>query len=202
MENAPAAPTGSSQSPDAPSSQQPNGAPKPSAALPTINEEKKVSGKELKAQKAAEKAARRAQKKSEDGPSQIQPSTPKPSKKGQQQQQNSKPGTSKPTQGATLPLPNQQSNVPHRGRRLSTSAPAVQPVVSAKPKAKTSAKQVSLFGHLYGQPRRYDIEGTSKEVHPAVLALGLQMSNYEVCGSTARCVAMLLAFKSVGLILY
>lgn len=41
------------------------------------------------------------------------------------------------------------------------------------------------------------MEGVNKEVHPAVLALGLQMSTFTVCGSNARCVAMLLAFKKV-----
>jgi translation initiation factor eIF-2B subunit delta len=39
--------------------------------------------------------------------------------------------------------------------------------------------------------------GASKDVHPAILALGLQYSSYAICGSTARMVAMLLAFKAV-----
>ena len=59
------------------------------------------------------------------------------------------------------------------------------------------AKQaVALFGNL-SETRRRTITRSSKDIHPAVLALGLQMSSYEICGSTARCVAMLLAFKSV-----
>jgi translation initiation factor eIF-2B subunit delta len=55
---------------------------------------------------------------------------------------------------------------------------------------------VPLFGHL-AQNRRIGIAGASKDVHPAVLTLGLQMSRYEICGSTARVLAMMLAFKAV-----
>jgi translation initiation factor eIF-2B subunit delta len=60
-------------------------------------------------------------------------------------------------------------------------------------------KQVGLFfGHLYSQPRQHSIAGATKEVHPAILALGLQYSSYVVCGSIARMVSMLLAFKAVS----
>ncbi|PYH43812.1 translation initiation factor eIF2B subunit delta [Aspergillus saccharolyticus JOP 1030-1] len=62
---------------------------------------------------------------------------------------------------------------------------------------KTDDKNVAVFGHLYGQQRRTTVAGAGKEVHPAVLALGLQMRDYVVCGSSARCVATLLAFKRV-----
>ena len=58
-------------------------------------------------------------------------------------------------------------------------------------------REVALFGHLYGHGRRMTIDGAPKEVHPSVLALGLQMSSYAICGSNARCVAMLNAFKTV-----
>ncbi|RAH76217.1 IF-2B-domain-containing protein [Aspergillus japonicus CBS 114.51] len=62
---------------------------------------------------------------------------------------------------------------------------------------KADDKNVAVFGHLYGQQRRTTVAGAGKEVHPAVLALGLQMRDYVVCGSSARCVATLLAFKRV-----
>jgi translation initiation factor eIF-2B subunit delta len=173
---------------------QSNGTPK-AAPKPAPSEEKKLSGKELKALKVAEKAARRAQKKDDIPPPAAGPSASKPAKKGPQQQTpKGGSGPAKSTSGIAKAGAGTQSTIPVRGRRPSTSAPAGKPVVVA-PKPKV--KQVGLFGHLYGQPRRYGIEGASKEVHPSVLALGLQMSNYEICGSTARCVAMLLAFKSV-----
>jgi translation initiation factor eIF-2B subunit delta len=68
-------------------------------------------------------------------------------------------------------------------------------------KKKKEDKSVAVFGHLYGQQRRTTIAGAGKEVHPAVLALGLQLRDYVVCGSSARCVATMLAFKRVSLIL-
>ncbi|KAJ6019277.1 hypothetical protein N7522_001344 [Penicillium canescens] len=71
-----------------------------------------------------------------------------------------------------------------------TSAPVEQ-------KKKKDDKKVAVFGHLYGQQRRTTVAGAGKEVHPAVLALGLQLRDYVVCGSSARCVATLLAFKRV-----
>lgn len=69
---------------------------------------------------------------------------------------------------------------------------------SVPPPVYKENKHVALFGHLYGNPRRTTIAGAGKDVHPAVLALGLQMSNYVICGSTARCVATFLVFKRVS----
>lgn len=85
-----------------------------------------------------------------------------------------------------------QSSLPHR-QALSHAAP-----FPAEPEKEN--KNVALFDHLYGNPRRTTIAGAGKDVNPSVLALGLQMRNYIVCGSSARCTAMLLAFKRVGVI--
>ncbi|KAJ5894324.1 hypothetical protein N7495_006015 [Penicillium taxi] len=88
---------------------------------------------------------------------------------------------------------NQKDATPRRG-----SGPVVQTGATTEPKKKkTSDKIVSVFGHLYGQQRRTTVAGAAKEVHPAVLALGLQLRDYVVCGSSARCVATMLAFKRV-----
>jgi translation initiation factor eIF-2B subunit delta len=64
-------------------------------------------------------------------------------------------------------------------------------------KKKKDDKKVAVFGHLYGQQRRVTVGGATKEVHPAILALGMQLVDYTICGSSARCVATLLAFKRV-----
>ncbi|KAI9760875.1 MAG: hypothetical protein M4579_001376 [Chaenotheca gracillima] len=103
---------------------------------------------------------------------------------------------------------NQAENEPkgHHKRHGSTSIQAqkslpIRPAkVTSTPSTEgrpTENKNVALFGHLYSQPRRTSISGAGKEIHPAVLALGIQMSSYVVCGSNARCVAMLLVFKKV-----
>jgi translation initiation factor eIF-2B subunit delta len=189
MENTISSPAGATPQIDSATTSTHNAVTKatPTPASTPATEEKKLSGAELKKQQKAEKAAKRAKAKAESGASRPPPAAPKAPKKDQQQVPKgaSAKGGAITTAAASKP----QSTLPSRTRRLSTTAPPIKPA---------PVKQVSLFGHLYGHPRRYGIEGATKEVHPAILALGLQMSNYEVCGSTARCVAMLLAFKSVG----
>jgi len=161
-----------------------NGAPKPPTAAP--KEEKKLSGKELKAKNAAEKAARRAQKIVPGPSAPVLDAAPKAQRK------DSKPVQGKPAAGGPSGAPQNQAGVMNRQRRPSVNA-LEKP--APKPKAVTK-QQVPLFGHL-AQQRRHGIGGVSKDVHPAVLSLGLQISRYEVCGSTARVLAMLLSFKAV-----
>ncbi|KAI4105041.1 MAG: hypothetical protein L6R37_002929 [Teloschistes peruensis] len=76
--------------------------------------------------------------------------------------------------------------------------PSQQPAPVPVPEPrKSEVKKVAFLSHLYGAPRRTTIAGAHKDIHPSVLALGLQMSNYVICGSNARCVSTLLVFKKV-----
>jgi len=147
--------------------------------------EKALTPAELKKKAKAEKAARRAKEKLEreggagaaggsaPGPGQARPPmTPKKDAAG---------GSAAQKGSRALPQ-----------RRGSQSGAAVEL------KKKKEDKSVAVFGHLYGQQRRTTIAGAGKEVHPAVLALGLQLRDYVVCGSSARCVATMLAFKRVS----
>ncbi|KAL9079607.1 MAG: hypothetical protein Q9157_001544 [Trypethelium eluteriae] len=180
------------------SSQQPNGSAKSAESVPA---EPKLSGAELKKKKQAEKAARREREKAERaaaGGTSVAPNTPAPPQAGKGDSQKK----SKPNQQDQKS--NQQDKAQHF-RRGSGTTPTSQklPVRSSQPstqamtRKKPSSKEVGLFGHLYGHPRRQTLHPTPpKEVHPSVLNLGLQMSTYTVCGSNARCVAMLLAFKA------
>jgi translation initiation factor eIF-2B subunit delta len=167
--------------------------------------EQKLSPAELKKRAKAEKQARRAaQKESSGGPpdsaipvassSSAGPGTDGrgPRQPGQQQQ---KPKQQQRTQQRQSGQDRQQagqggqhSGLPVRARRGSQSAPKE----TAK---KHDSKNVELFSHLYTQPRRQNIDGASKDVHPSVVALGFQISSYEITGSSARCVGMLNAFK-------
>lgn len=149
---------------------------------------KKISAAELKKQKQAEKQARRAQAKA-TGPSTDSPKGP-PSKEGKGSQKESK---SLPKDDKSRPLPLRRRNSqPNAGPAPKT------PVKEVKKDVKKEVKQRGLFfGHLSNQLRQHTLVGASKSVHPAILALGLQYSSYVVCGSTARMVAMLLAFKAV-----
>lgn len=148
----------------------------------TTDVPKKLSPAELKKLAKAEKQAKRAQAKSSSSvPNQQQG----PPKDGQKQQKESKQGPkddkSRPLQVRRRPS---QSNVP--------------PAKELEKRTKKEPKQSGLFfGHLYSQPKQQSLVGASKDVHPAVLALGLQYSSYAICGSTARMVAMLLVFKTV-----
>ncbi|KAK4631614.1 putative translation initiation factor eIF-2B subunit delta [Fulvia fulva] len=171
-------------------------------------QEQKLPPAELKKRAKAEKQARRAAQKEQTaaptggppaeaaaanvetkptkqggnaGPAQQKP-------KGEKQQQPT--GAQKQGEQNKGPGGAQQASLPVRNRRGSQSQPAPK-----EPVKRQENKQVELFSHLYNQPRRHTLEGVSKDVHPAVLALGFQMSSYEICGSSARCVAMLLAFK-------
>ncbi|KAF2112877.1 hypothetical protein BDV96DRAFT_496894 [Lophiotrema nucula] len=142
----------------------------------------KLSGAELKKRAKADKAAKRAAAKATEAP--LEPKGLAP-KEAQQQQKGSK---QPPKDDKSRPLP----------LRRRPSNPTVPPAKEHKVQPKKEKKQTGLFfGHLYSQPRQHSIVGATKDVHPAVLALGLQYSSYVICGSTARMVAMLLAFKAV-----
>ncbi|EAW13156.1 translation initiation factor eIF2B subunit delta [Aspergillus clavatus NRRL 1] len=149
----------------------------------------KLSPAELKKRAKAEKTARRAKERAEreqtGGAAPAQgPSTP--ARKGQ-------PGAGGSGAGAKDSAAAQaQKGSKHLPRRGSGQAGG-----AAEKKKKQEDKSVAVFGHLYGQQRRTTVAGAGKEVHPAVLALGLQMRDYVICGSSARCVATLLAFKRV-----
>ncbi|KAH0369531.1 IF-2B-domain-containing protein, partial [Aureobasidium melanogenum] len=162
--------------------------------------EKKLSGAELKKQKQAEKAARREKEKAERmaqlGQTAAAPQTPaKGSKGGDAKKGGEAAQKGGPAQGQAQHKKGQSQggNLPMRGK---PGPGGVIPMTQQQQPQRKTNKEVGLFGHLYtNAPKRNTMEGVSKEVHPAVLALGLQMSSFTVCGSNARCVAMLLAFK-------
>lgn len=163
--------------------------------------EPKLSGAELKKKQKAEKAARRERGKAERavaGGATTGQAAPAHTQTGKSDSQKK----AKPAQQDQKP---QLQDKAHHPRRGSGTAPTSQKLSirssqplpqSTRPKM-SSSKEVGLFGHLYGQSRRQTLHPTPpKEVHPSVLSLGLQMSNYTICGSNARCVAMLLSFKA------
>lgn len=164
-----------------------------SAAIPA--DAPALSGKEAKAAAKAAKAARRAAEKDAKG---IVPDVPSRSNQSHQS------GSSSGTRDAEMSRPaaagqQQQQQLRPRGQSQSQ---AQRPVPlkrrNSNDKAPASTKdknEVSLFKHLYTSGPK----PASIDVHPAVLALGHQMATYVVCGSSARCVAMLLAFKQVSL---
>lgn len=164
----------------------------PATAVAEASGDKTLNPAELKKKAKAEKATRRAKEKLEreqggagaaggpapGGAQGRPPATPKKDATG----------------GGTLQK-GQRAPPPRRG-----SGPVAQ-TGAAVEQQKKDDKKVAVFGHLYGQQRRTTVAGAGKEVHPAVLALGLQLRDYVICGSSARCVATLLAFKRVSFLI-
>jgi len=157
-----------------PSTEQPVAQP-PQANDPP-SEAPKLSGAELKRQKAAEEAARRPQavQGKQGGPSGPPPAAA--TQKGEQKQQKRRGSVS-----ASRDLPVRQAE--------SNATPKEPPAED---------KTVEFFRHL-SKPHRKTITGTPKDIHPAVQILGMQFSTYEICGSTARLLATLEVFKEVCL---
>ena len=178
----------------------------PSQAVPTAEAEKKLSGAELKKLKAAEKAARRAEKVAEKRvslPSQHQPDAPSQSQvTAHIPSQTLKETKQRRPSAGPLGMPS-----PHHKRTPSQTKPLPlrlqkqqieSDVVSQEPKKLD--KRVPMFSHLYPNPSsgpRGSLSHASKDVHPSILHLGIQLRDHVICGSTARLVATLLAFKAV-----
>ncbi|KAL2438453.1 putative translation initiation factor eIF-2B subunit delta [Exophiala dermatitidis] len=167
----------------------------------------KLTGAQLKRQKAAEKAARRAEKVAEKG-AQAQA-------QGQGPASGSGSGTSTSTSARRPSTTKRDSdNTPHLKRTLSSGGGKPIPIrgnssqqqqqqqsgqlpsTSEKDKQQ-EPKRVGMFAHLYPKEKRATLAGAGREIHPAVLALGLQLRDYVICGGNARCVATLLVFKKV-----
>jgi translation initiation factor eIF-2B subunit delta len=169
-----------------PATSVPNGTtPAPSLAAPAAQptpEAPKLSGAELKKLAKAEKAAKRAAQKLEGAPGPSQQGGPskdaaKGPKKTQQQTPKGRP-QQKPLQKDAIVMP--------------SSGPT-------HTKSPSKAESVPNNRHFkqFSVHRRTGIEGAHKDVHSAVLAYGLQVSSYQICGSTARCIGMLQAFRAV-----
>lgn len=173
---------------------------KDAANVADVAQSEKISGAELKKRAKAEKAARRAQEKQEkQAPPAVEPAAPA-TKKPDVGKEAAKKGIALagPTTPGLKAQHKRTGSTNNMHQRPMVSRPAQSQAAPPASQPKKESKNVALFGHLYGQPRRTTIAGAGKDVHPAILALGLQMSNYVICGSNARCVATLLAFKRVS----
>ncbi|KAK2801504.1 hypothetical protein FQN50_007720 [Emmonsiellopsis sp. PD_5] len=162
---------------------------------PSGDATQKISGAELKKRAKAEKAARRAKEKQD----REQGGAPSQQPGGGGVSSSKKGGAPSSQKGVAEGGPSgggkgqKQSGAARRG----SIAPPSTAESKKKKREDEAAKTVAVFSHLSLHKRRLTIAGAGKEIHPAILALGLQMRDYVVCGSSARCVAMLLAFKRV-----
>ncbi|KAM6486475.1 hypothetical protein HDV62DRAFT_351019 [Trichoderma sp. SZMC 28011] len=152
-------------------------APAAAAAAASEGGEKKLSNAELKKKAKEEKAARRAAAKV---------SVPQPPASAPGQGDSAKGGKPKPKQDGP------QTGAQH-GK---TPAPrSAAPMTATAPKeAKPSVPE--CFSHL-AMAKGVNLTHADKDVHPAVLLLGQQMSTMAISDSTTRLEATLLAFKKV-----
>lgn len=151
--------------------------------VPAADGEANLTPKQLKELKKAEKQARRASDKATAGvPSGGKPDAGVGDRKGKPQQAGAK--------GAQAEKKGGKAERTDRGSGSSAAVSAGQPAADQGPK-----KEIALFRHLENPERKVHIAGAHKDVHPAILALGLQMASFDICGSSARCVATLQAFK-------
>ena len=152
--------------------------------------DKPLTPAELKKKAKADKAARRIREKLDKEGGTIGSAIPTP---GVGAQARSPTTPKKDAAGAGSAQKGPRPLTPRRG-----SGPLAQTgSVLVEQKKKKDDKKVAVFGHLYGQQRRVTVAGATKEVHHAILALGMQLMDYTICGSSARCVATLIAFKRV-----
>ena len=169
---------------------------KPQGSVPLVGgvKDAKPSGKELKERAKAEKAAKRAREKQER---QGQPVQDLQGGNKAPEIRPKVPQAQSPANAVVKPQQRRKSSAAANAQKPLALRPAEPPGVQRSQEPKREDKRVALLEHLYGPPRRTTIAGASKDIHPAILALGLQIGSYEICGSSARCVAMLLVFKQV-----
>jgi|ERR1700722_2950275 len=57
-----------------------------------------------------------------------------------------------------------------------------------------NSRGLRIFSHFGLQKPVISVKG---DIHPAIIRLGLQFSEFKICGANARCIATLIAFKTV-----
>lgn len=166
-----------------------------------LTKDGKLTGAELKKKAKEEKAAKRAREKEEKQGQQLPGAGPSGIERTDLASQAVKKGAAAPNLETSAVSNNQQkqpsSSTASTHNPLAFRPSEAVPLLAAQEPISEN-KEVALFGHLYGKARRVTIAGAAKGVHPAVLALGLKMSNYVICGSNARCISTLKACKMVG----
>ncbi|KAF3209581.1 hypothetical protein TWF106_010935 [Orbilia oligospora] len=146
--------------------------------------EKKLTGKELKEAKKAEKQARRAADKLQRGDVPDAPAVSASGTPTKQNQASSSSGTPKSTQ--------QQQGQKGKQQQI---APSIDG--DAKTVAEPENKRIPFFEHLRENKPPIDLATINRDVHPSIVRLSMKLRNFEIIGSTARCLYTLLAFKEV-----
>ncbi|KAF9209350.1 hypothetical protein BGZ49_005044 [Haplosporangium sp. Z 27] len=147
------------------------GSQKPSA--PSQKSMTKAERRELQERKIAEKAAR------------VSAGLPASGKKAAQV-------AAQPNSGFS-PNPSKSLATSFPGAEAEKAIAAAESTSQAKKREKLT-KEMGLFAHL-DPPKFANTASAPKDLHPAVVNVGLQMAQFKICGANARCVATLSAFR-------
>lgn len=191
--NGPPAPS----KPGNPSKNAPKGKTGAPAAADTSGESNEPSKAEAKKIAKLNKQARRAKEREEREQGLGVPAEQQQQKQKQPQQQQQQTST-----GASAPAKKtgKQLEKPAVAQRRTSAAPPTAAETKKKREQLVSDNIPPMFAHLAWQSaHKASVSTAGIDIHPAVLALGLQIRDYVVCGSSARCVATLLAFKQVNM---
>lgn len=94
---------------------------------------------------------------------------------------------------------------PNPSKSLASSFPGVEAEKAIAAAAESTSqtkkrekltKEIGLFAHL-DPPKFANTASAHKDLHPAVVNVGLQMAQFKICGANARCVATMSAFRKV-----
>ncbi|KAF9365757.1 hypothetical protein BGX34_008490 [Mortierella sp. NVP85] len=141
------------------------------ASAPSQKSMTKAERRELQEKQKAEKAAR------------VSAGLPASAKKAAQTQPNSG-FTPNPSKSLATSFPGAEAE----------KAIAVAESTGQGKKRERLTKEIGLFAHL-DPPKFANTASAPKDLHPAVVNVGLQMAQFKICGANARCVATLNAFR-------
>lgn len=164
---------------------------KPQPTASVAADGSKLTAKQLKEQKKAEKAARRADTKAATG-------APPPQQTGPQKGEKNAPPT---TQSSVVTAATGGGIV----KTIYPTNPAAVVVKEVEVIVETGRDNglVGLLKDLAVEQQDkkkaavFGIGNAHPDVHPAILTLGMQINQYVLVGSTARCLGFLLAMKRV-----
>lgn len=152
----------------------------PSHPTPPPKSQKQMTKAERREQQEAQRAAKAAAKATTGQPA----SKPGPSHKQNASisgKGNIPPSAGTPKKSGKEPTTKSGKGEPKEGPHLSTQLDE-------------TPRGLRIFSH-FGTPKPPAI--TKGDIHPAIIRLGLQFSEFKMTGANARCIAMLTAFKTV-----
>ncbi|KAJ7774238.1 eukaryotic translation initiation factor 2B delta subunit [Mycena maculata] len=146
------------------------------SSQPSQKNMSKAERRELQEKQRAAKLAQKQQPQTADTPNKPK-SKPKPAAA-------QKKSSSGPTETAQSSAPDASRSHP----KDATSAPIVDGEATSK------SRSLRIFSH-FGLPKHG--HGAKGDIHPCIVKLALQFSEFRISGANARCIATLTAFKTV-----